>query len=67
MDTRVVVVSWFERAVACSDLVRCSGCAFHELHIALVVVEVEECERFVRQHQRCAAVDYVVDKHFALS
>ena len=66
MDPRIVVVSWLE-CVAVFGFVSRSRCGLHELFVALAVIEVEEREGFVGQHQCRAAVDDVVDQDFALS
>lgn len=67
MDARVVFVTWSKSPVAVSDLVDRLRCALHEFREALGVIEVNEREGFVREHERGAAVYDVMDQHLALS
>ena len=67
MDACVVFMSRPERTVAVSGFIDSSRRAVHEFRIALVIVEVDEREGFVWQHQSRAAVDDVVNENSALS
>ena len=67
MDACIVFVSRRERAVAVSDFINSSRRPLQKLPVVLVVVKVEERERFVWQHQRRATIDYVVHEYSALS
>jgi hypothetical protein len=62
VDARVVLVSRLESAVLFSFFHGSLG-GSDKVGKRVEIIEIDERERFVRQHQGGAAVDYLVNQH----
>ena len=67
VDARVVFMFWSKRPIPLSNVIDRLRCALHEFREALRVIEVDERESLIREHECSPAVDNVVDQHLALS